>query len=134
MLHDPRWRNPQTKPDPSKTDRSKPDPFALATLTAWLARQPAAGTYCYSDPDACLLAGYFAAHGFRDIEMAPGAFTHAGGRAEIPPVFDFVASEGAHTFGAALARARSVAGAGCDCVDRSARALRREPACEAADR
>lgn len=44
MLYNPEW--------------TKLDPLSLPALIAWLEKQPAAATYCYSDTGHCLAAQY----------------------------------------------------------------------------
>jgi len=87
---------------------TKPDPFKLDTLIAWLEKQPADKTYTYSEPCGCLLADYFTQSGFSEVAVDPFAFEHSGGRTEIPADFDVVSCEGARTYGAALDRARAL--------------------------
>lgn len=87
---------------------TKPDPFALGTLVAWLEKQPAEKTYDYTEPCGCMLADYFTQNGYSDVAVDPFAFDHSGGRTDIPGDFDVVNCEGERTYGAALDRARAL--------------------------
>lgn len=42
---------------------TKPDPFSLESLIAWLEKQPTEQTYSFISPSECLLAKYTTAHG-----------------------------------------------------------------------
>jgi hypothetical protein len=104
MLYDPKWEG-----------QTKPDILSLDTLTAWIERQPADQAYNYSCNGHCLLAQYFAAHGLRDVHVTSTHFSHDGGTFELPEILNDVAVgvPGVSmkcTFGAALGRARYLAG------------------------
>jgi hypothetical protein len=101
MLYDPKWQ-------------IRNDPFALASLIAWLERQDPLAEYCYSSTGECLLARYFAARGFNKVIMAAGFFYHwprptaAYEVTNLTPHFNDIAKGKVRTFGAALARAREL--------------------------
>jgi len=101
MLYDPKWR-------------IRNDPFALASLIAWLESQEPLSDYCYSNTGECLLARYFTACGFNKVIMAAGFFYHwpqpspAFEMTKLPPHFNDIAKGKLRTFGAALARAREL--------------------------
>jgi hypothetical protein len=113
MLYDPKW-----------AVKTKADPFKLATLIAWLEKQDARQTYCFTSNGECLLAQYFSAHGFVCVHMFTDGFVHGtpipsrwgmteararGLLTSIPPKFNEIAEYGPRTFGAALRRACKVA-------------------------
>lgn len=108
MLYDPKWR-------------IRNDPFALASLIAWLEGQEPLTDYCYSNTGECLLARYFTACGFNKVIMAAGFFYHwprpspAYEMTKLPPHFNDIAKGKLRTFGAALARARELEAA---CIGR----------------
>ena len=101
MLYDPRWE-------------ANNNPFSLVSLIAWLERQDADGTYCYSATGECLLARYFRERGFNRVIMAAEFFYHwprADALYEVtalPRHFNDVAKGKIRTFGAALLRAREL--------------------------
>ena len=101
MLYDPKWA-------------ARNDPFALASLIAWLERQDPDRAYCYSSTGECLLARYFRERGFNRVIMAAEFFYHwprADALYEVtplPPHFNDVAKGKIRTFGAALLRARAM--------------------------
>lgn len=102
MLYDPKWEQ-----------QTKADPHSVASLIAWLERKPAKQIYCYTDTGGCLLAQYFTAQGFKDVDAGGWAhWSHMvdGNRVSMKagPVFHQIAKAGARTFGAALERARAV--------------------------
>lgn len=113
MLYDPKW----------ETTETKIDPFSLASLIAWLERQPTDGCYDYTCNGQCLLAQYFTDAGFKNIRMFTDCFMHGKsappgvsreeairlGVTYLPDQFNEVASRGNRTFGAALRRARTAA-------------------------
>ena len=105
MLYDPKWQQ-------------RSDPFALASLIAWLERQDPLAEYCYSSTGECLLARYFSEQGFTKVIMAAGHFYHfprseaVYETAPLPPHFNDIAKGKVRTFGAALARAREMELAG----------------------
>lgn len=102
MLYDPKWEA-----------ETKVDPFKLASVIAWLEKQPRDKTYVWSDqPDSCrggcLIHQYLRAVGrnpvwdYGKISNLPTTGRHK--------FFDGdVAMEGPFTFGAALDRARKLA-------------------------
>jgi hypothetical protein len=104
MLYDPKWE---------KQAETKADPFALATLIAWLESQPADVSYRYTCNGHCLLAQYFTAQGYNDVRMGDRDFDHRDApNVAIPAVFNDIAIDrGSYpkdrTFGGALRRARS---------------------------
>lgn len=106
MLCDPKWEQ--------KTE-TKADPFTLASLIAWLEKQPASAPYSYMSNGQCLLAQYFTAVGYRDVSMGGYDFGHADSvdRVVLPQHFNSIAIgdrvHRAFTFDAALERARDVA-------------------------
>jgi hypothetical protein len=105
MLYDPQWGQ-------------RRDPFSLASLIAWLERKEPLEAYCYSSTGECLLARYFSERGFTRVIMAASYFYHfprADGlyeTAPLPPHFNDIAKGSVRTFGAALARARTLQLAG----------------------
>lgn len=100
MLYSPNW---------DKQSETKVDPFKLETLIAWLEKQPGDRRYDYTCSGRCLLAQYFTAMGFEDINVQPGFFFTKKDSAtyEFPRTFERVAIEDKLTFGAALLRARA---------------------------
>ena len=93
------------------------DPFSLESLVAWLEKQPAGQTYCYTDHGYCLLGQYFAAHGYKDVQVfSDPIIKHAGclTGTPYPREFNKIAlgnwNDKVHTFGAALSRARALQG------------------------
>jgi hypothetical protein len=101
MLYDPKWE---------QQAETKADPFSLASLIAWLEQQPAAEMYCYRENGDCLLAQYFIAHGYCNVNMGPLVFFHGpkNEKANVPRQFNDIAVGDPHTYGAALERARSI--------------------------
>ncbi|HWV44071.1 hypothetical protein [Pseudorhodoplanes sp.] len=99
---------------------TKPDPFKLETLIAWLEKQPADTPYNYECKEHCLLAQYFCALGYRVQSMGPFSFWTDTGNFGLPDGFNDVAVGGEDyvsgsnpiefywTFGAALERARKL--------------------------
>jgi len=88
MLYDPKW---------------EADRFTLESLIAWLEKQPARRTYIVILPKICLLGQFATAMGHPE----PGRKSVA---LEMDPGFSAIAILRPHTFGAALERARLVAG------------------------
>lgn len=90
---------------------TRPDPFKLGTLIAWLEQQPADKGYNFGCTGTCALARYFTAQGFGQIKVARSFFKYGSPQVTLPMPDDFdeIACSGEHTFGAALARAREVA-------------------------
>ena len=95
----------------------KHDPFSLESLVAWLERQPEDGAYCFGDCLKCMLAQYFTALGFDDVNLSDVRMYHKGGSVPLPAMFNAIALDAfgvfnrpgdfRHTFGAALTRARA---------------------------
>lgn len=102
MLYDPKWEK-----------QTKADPHSLASLIAWLEQQPANGAYCFLDNGGCLMHQYYAAHGFKNFWVGGWTVRHANGEGRelfrLTEEFKGIASDGQHTFGAALKRARRAA-------------------------
>jgi hypothetical protein len=96
MLYDPKWEAPV-----------KADPFSLESLVAWLEKQPADKPYCYTSNGGCLLAQYFSALGYRNVEMSTDHFLHCGCRERLPSYFNLIAIGSGRTFGHALRRANT---------------------------
>jgi hypothetical protein len=104
MLYNPKWH--------------KTDPMQLATLIAWLQTRDPCGRYDYKNCRYCMLARYFADCGFDGVEVSRTHVKHDSGGPfgpislgsiqELPTYFDWIASDGTPTFGAALQRARLV--------------------------
>lgn len=95
MLYDPKWEV-----------KTKPDVFSLASLIAWLEKQPATNEYCYMDTGLCLLGRYFTAMGFENVLVGGTTVDHDGIRdAPLPEVLQKIAEGFPRTFGAALERA-----------------------------
>jgi hypothetical protein len=97
MLYDPKWE---------KEAETKADPFALASLIAWLEQQPPETAYDYRLPDKCLVAQYLKAQGFtswNDYCLASFELDRLGW-SEIAQGKE---AERKWTFGEALKRARS---------------------------
>jgi len=63
MLFNPTWGE-------VTQEVTQPDYLSNTSLIAWLEKQPADGTYPYSDPCNCMLAQYFDAHGFGYAHVA----------------------------------------------------------------
>lgn len=100
MLYDPKWEG-QT------------NTLSFESLIAWLETMPAARTYNYMNCDGrCLYGQYMRAHGIKWKESgasAPGMASVERDRF-CRDVYEYVAEPTPWTFGAALARARKVAG------------------------
>lgn len=100
MLYNPKWH--------------KTDPMQLATLIAWLQTRDPCDRYDYKNCRHCLLARYFRDCGFAGVEVSRTHVKHDdgvlifGSMQELPTYFDWIASDGTPTFGAALQRARLV--------------------------
>lgn len=91
---------------------SRPDPFTLEALIAWLKTQRPDETYCYVSNGECLLARYFSARGYQGVSVTSHRIYFIGGNAHIPDGWDSIAlgfngATGNHrTYSAALIRAR----------------------------
>jgi hypothetical protein len=104
MLHNPKW------------DKVKLDPLDINTLILWLEKQPPGKRYCYRATLHCMFAQYFTAMGFEDVYVegfsfhyrVPPDFVHR--QVDLPHGWYHVAATGPYTFGAALQRARALAG------------------------
>jgi hypothetical protein len=99
MLFNTKWEKPA-------------DVFSLESLIAWLEKQPAKKTYCYTDNGACLLSQYFRASGYEKAEI--GGYNawlegYGQGQTLLPEAFSDLVYEHPRTFGAALKRAREFA-------------------------
>jgi hypothetical protein len=95
--------------DPGTT-KTKADPLSLASLIAWLEKQPARKEYCYFDNGACLI-GQWALHCDPVAKVdGDGLYDYriAGVTVDLS-AFDRIASPAPHTFGDALDRARRIA-------------------------
>lgn len=96
--------------------RVKPEVFSLAGLITWLETQPPKKTYCYMDSGACLLHQYFTAMGVPVAGVGGHHWRDRGGN--LHPFEDGTADFNSvsvlepRTFGAALKRARKLAGIG----------------------
>jgi hypothetical protein len=107
MLYNPDWQKAKTC-----------DPMKLATLIAWLERCDPFERYDYKNCRHCMLAQYFSACGFDRVEVSRTHVVHdtprfaglffLGNHEELPEHFDWIASHGSPTFGAALRRAKLV--------------------------
>jgi len=96
MLYDPKWEQ-QT------------NPFSLTSLIAWLEKQPAGKTYCYTDGGECLIAQYLQSIGRTNVRVwCGGAYETRQGRGQVPREMWRTSIDEPSTFGAALARARAL--------------------------
>lgn len=83
------------------------DIFALEPLIAWLEKQPAYKEYEFTEPRKCLLAQYYHAQGYQDVEVGGYIVTLDGKKwYDIPDSFGDISAKRPLTFGAALDRAR----------------------------
>lgn len=104
MLYDPKWE---------KQPETKADPFIMESLIAWLEKQPSRKSYPYTIACGCMLTQYFAAAGFKNPQVCYTWFKENGHKdssateLKFPVIFDKIAGEAPHTFGAALSRARA---------------------------
>lgn len=104
--------------DPGTKTETKADPLSLTSLIAWLEKRDQSKSYNYGCNGGCLLALYFRAQGFEGASMGSMTWFYYEGeksiRMDMPPHFDEIAVGGgtrlSHTFGAALERARKLAG------------------------
>lgn len=102
MLYDPKWEQ--------KTE-TKADPFTLDSFIAWLEKQPAKKTYCYTSTGHCLIAQYLKHLGHTNISVAGyGKWWSDQGRGQLAAIADIAnpPSSALSTFGAALERARAI--------------------------
>lgn len=91
---------------------TKPDPFSLDALIAWLRTKREGETYNYECNGFCLIATYFRA---MDIADSVGGFTYQGRdgkRHDIPEWLGDLAYEEPHSFGGALSRALALKAGG----------------------
>lgn len=95
MLFDPKWE---------KQAETKADPFALATLIAWLEKQPPEKDYDYCSAADCLIAQYLRQSGIAHYELDSGEVDQLGWSDIVHPN----CFEDEWTFGAALKRARAL--------------------------
>jgi hypothetical protein len=95
----------------ARTDWDKPFNASLQDLVSWLETKDPAETYEYKRGDCCLLSQFLIHHGMTDVSV--GVIMWGGNHYyhEIPKYFNGIAVgtlfSDEHTFGAALARARS---------------------------
>jgi hypothetical protein len=99
--------------DPGTKTETKTDLLALDSLIAWLEKQPANRTYCYTDNGHCLIGQYLEQTLGEPVSVGPLEYqTRAllGTEADIrlPRSWNHVASVWPHNFGAALERARQL--------------------------
>lgn len=102
MLYNPDW------------NKTKANPFALDTLIAWAEKQPPEAHYDYKNCLHCYLAQYFLAQGFQRVELSKnivkswdkGLILSLPRSDILPQLFNWIAEEVPHTFGAAAERAR----------------------------
>ena len=105
MLYDPKWEKTETKADP----------FTLEALIAWLEKQPANATYCYTSTGGCLVAQFLLSLGtYTAVGVDHRGFYNRSPDSRstydpipLPPFFNEVALKNPRTFGAALDRARA---------------------------
>jgi hypothetical protein len=98
MLYDPKWEV-----------ETKPDVLSLEGLIAWLEKYPATRRYDYLNCQGrCLYGQYMAAHGIIWSESGASSPGMAPKERDVfcALVYDKVAYDAPHTFGAALSRAR----------------------------
>lgn len=96
MLYDPKWEV-----------EVKADPFSLESLIAWLETMPIDKSYNYMDCDGRCLLGQYGSHvGARFHKFTRAKFDSSLGKFR-DLVYEQVASDAPHTFGAALDRART---------------------------
>ncbi len=94
MLYDPKW-----------------NATSIASLVAWLEKQPADKSYSYGHCGRCLLAQYFTAQGFENVLVGGSEWSHGEGLGHdclLPEAFRDISGGLPRTFGAALERARAV--------------------------
>ncbi len=98
MLYDPKWE--------VQTETKTRHPLKLATLVAWLEKQPADEIYRYEDSGECLLGRYFAACGWTNVGLGHifVASDQQPNAVQMPKSFQRTAATEPHTFGAALKR------------------------------
>lgn len=86
---------------------TKPAPFSIEALAAWLETQCPEETYFYHDPRMCLWGAYTRSQGG---VMAGGYYVIGKAllNTTLPERANVIAMRGAWTYGAALARARRI--------------------------
>lgn len=86
---------------------TKPAPFSIEALAAWLETQCPEETYFYHDPRVCLWGAYTRSQGG---VMAGGYYVIGKAllNTSLPERANVIAMRGAWTYGAALARARRI--------------------------
>ena len=86
---------------------TKPAPFSIEALAAWLETQCPEETYFYHDPRVCLWGAYTRSQGG---VMAGGYYVIGKAllNTTLPERANVIAMRGAWTYGAALARARRI--------------------------
>ena len=86
---------------------TKPAPFSIEALAAWLETQCPEETYFYHDPRMCLWGAYTRSQGG---VMAGGYYVIGKAllNTSLPERANVIAMRGAWTYGAALARARRI--------------------------
>jgi hypothetical protein len=91
--------------DAKRWDKTKTDPLSLDSFIAWLEKQPASKEYCYFDSADCLIAKWLRAQSIAHFSLSGKevAMLFGGNGKEI-------IQDRPWTFGAALKRARKVAG------------------------
>ena len=86
---------------------TKPAPFSIEALAAWLETQCPEKTYFYHDPRMCLWGAYTRSQG----GVVAGGYYVIGKallNTTLPERANVIAMRGAWTYGAALARARRI--------------------------
>lgn len=94
--------------DPGTKTETKADPLSLDSLIAWLEKQRAGAVYCYEDHGQCLAAQYN-----RSIDRdysAPLCGWPPTAEDDFDYRLEWIALQKPRTFGAALERARKLAG------------------------
>ena len=93
------------------------DPFSTEALVEWLRKQPADQEYAYGDPCGCLLARYLQSAVNSTVSVSSSRWFMIGPisaeyETELPKGWNDISlgrpSQGAWTFGAALARAEAL--------------------------
>lgn len=103
MLFNPDWKK-----------KIKADPMALDTLISWAELQPPDEHYDYRNCHTCYLAQYFHDCGFNRVEVSKnfvkrwdqGLILSLPAQDMLPDLFNWIAEDVPHTYGAALERAK----------------------------